>query len=227
MATQVRFRGRGPGPRSLDGCSVELWKLLPAGLDPSIIASTVPTSGSILELGAGVGRVTHPLLELGYKVTAVDNCAEMLAEIRGANTVLSDIEDLALGTLFDAVVLGSALIHAPAPGSRAALLETCRRHVKPSEVVLVQHYRDGWPATAAPGFLGDRDGIRVSIDDLVQDGSLFHLTMRYEAAGSTWTQSFTAETLNQLQIDNSLAHAGLSPECHLDQNATWLLARPI
>src|SRR5882672_183725 len=169
MATQVRFRGRGPGPRSLDGCSVELWKLLPAGLDPSIIASTVPTSGSILELGAGVGRVTHPLLELGYKVTAVDNCAEMLAEIRGANTVLSDIEDLALGTLFDAVVLGSALIHAPAPGSRAALLETCRRHVKPSEVVLVQHYRDGWPATAAPGFLGDRDGIRVSIDDLVQD----------------------------------------------------------
>jgi len=150
----------------------------------------------------------------------------MLAEIRGANTVLSDIEDLALGTLFDAVVLGSALIHAPAPGSRAALLETCRRHVKPSEVVLVQHYRDGWPATAAPGFLGDRDGIRVSIDDLVQDGSLFHLTMRYEAAGSTWTQSFTAETLNQLQIDNSLATRGAvarmspRPKCNVAARET-------
>ena len=123
MATTIRFRGSGPGPQSLDGCSVELWKLLPAGVEPSLIASAVPPRGSILELGAGVGRITHPLLALGYRVTAVDNSSEMLAEIRGATTVLSDIEDLALGTLFDAVVLASFLIHAPAPGARTALLE--------------------------------------------------------------------------------------------------------
>jgi len=34
--------------------------------------------GAILELGAGVGRITHPLLELSYRVTAVDNSPEML-----------------------------------------------------------------------------------------------------------------------------------------------------
>lgn len=93
-----------------------VWKLLAAGVEPSLIASIVPPRGSILELGAGVGRVTHHLIELGYRVTAVDNSSEMSAEIRGATTVLSDIEDLVLGTLFDAVVLGSFLIHAPAPG---------------------------------------------------------------------------------------------------------------
>ena len=103
MATTIRFRGSGPGPQTLDGCSVEFWKLLPAGAEPSLIASAVPPRGCILELGAGVGRITHPLLELGYRVTAVDNSSEMLAEIRGATTVLSNIEDLALSTLFDAV----------------------------------------------------------------------------------------------------------------------------
>ena len=48
--------------------------------------------------------------------------------------MLSDIEDLRLNTSFDAVILGSFLIHAPAPGARAALLEVCRRHVKPYHV---------------------------------------------------------------------------------------------
>jgi SAM-dependent methyltransferase len=110
MATTIRFRGSGPGPQTLDGCSVEFWKLLPAGVGPSLIASAVPRRGSILELGAGVGLITHPLLELGYRVTAVDNSSEMLAEISGATTALSDIEDLSLGTSFDAVILGSFLI---------------------------------------------------------------------------------------------------------------------
>lgn len=85
MATTIRFPGSGPGPQTLDGCSAEFWKLLPAGAEPSLIASTVPSGGSILELGAGVGRVTYPLLELGYRVTAVDNSSEMLAEISGAD----------------------------------------------------------------------------------------------------------------------------------------------
>jgi SAM-dependent methyltransferase len=100
MATTIRFRGSGPGSQSLDGCSVELWKLPPAGVEPSLIASAVPPRGSLLELGAGVGRITRPLLELGYRVAAVDNSSEMLAEIRGATTVLANIEDLALSTLF-------------------------------------------------------------------------------------------------------------------------------
>jgi SAM-dependent methyltransferase len=138
MATTIRFRGSGPGPQSLDGCSVELWKLLPAGVEPSLIASAVPPRGSILELGAGVGRITHPLLELGYRVTAVDNCSEMLAEIREATTVLANIEDLALSTLFDTVVLASFLVHAvvskfsnnlvtPLSGSRSSMFRRVAR----------------------------------------------------------------------------------------------------
>lgn len=226
MATKIRFRGSGPGLQTLDGCSVELWKLLPAGIEPSLIASAVPSRGSILELGAGVGRITHPLIELGYTVTAVDNSAGMLAEIRGATTVLCDIEELSLGMSFDAVVLGSFLIHAPVPGTRAALLEVCRRHVKHSGVVLVQHYREGWPASAMPGFMGERDGIKVFVDDVAHDGRFVGMALRHEAASGTWTQSFTAETLNQSELHDVLANAGLSFERHIDQDQSWLLARP-
>ena len=140
--------------------------------------------------------------------------------------MLSDIEDLMLGTSFDAVVLGSFLIHAPAPGARATLLEVCRRHVKPSSVVLIQHYRDGWPANAAPGFIGEKDGIKAFIDDVARDGRLVRMTLRHEAASGTWTQSFTAETLSQSELVDALAHAELSFERHLDQDPSWLLARP-
>jgi 2-polyprenyl-3-methyl-5-hydroxy-6-metoxy-1,4-benzoquinol methylase len=226
VATTIQFRGSGPGPQTLDGCSVEYWKLLPAGTEPSLIASIVPSRGSILELGAGVGRITHPLVELGYSVTAVDNSPEMLAEIRGATTVLSDIEELSLDISFDAVVLGSFLIHAPVHRTRAALLEVCRRHVKPSGVVLVQHYREGWLASAVPGLMGEKDGIKVFADEVAHDGRFVHITLRHEAARGTWTQSFVAEALSQWDLNDALANAGLSFERHIDQDRSWLLARP-
>lgn len=173
-----------------------------------------------------MGRITHPLVEFGYNVTAVDNSPEMLAEIRGATIVLSDIEELSLGISFDAVVLGSFLIHAPVTGTRAALLEVCRRHVKPSGVVLVQHYRVGWLASAVPGCMGEKDGIKVFIDGVARNGRIFRITLRHEAAHGTWTQRFAAEALSQSDLNDALANAGLSFERHIDQDRSWLLAKP-
>jgi SAM-dependent methyltransferase len=227
MTTTIRFGGSGPGPQTLDGCSVELWKLLPAGDDPSLIASVVPVGGSVLELGAGVGRVAHPLLELGYRVCAVDNSAEMLAQIKGAALALSDIEDLALGSVFDAVLLGSYLIHAPAPGARAALLKTCRLHVAPTGVVLVQHYGNDWPAKAVRGFQWENGGVKTFIDDVAVEGRLVQIAMRHEAGGGTWTQNFTTEPLTHSEIAKALTGAGLEFVRHIDNERRWSLARPI
>lgn len=227
MTTTIRFSGSGRGSRTLDGCSVELWKLLPAGDDPAVIASVVPPGGSVLELGAGVGRVTHPLLKMGYRVCAVDNSADMLAEIAGATTVLSDIEDLALGSAFDAVLLGSCLVHAPAPGARAALLRTCRLHVAPAGVVLVQHYRDGWPATAIRGLQWETGGVKTCIDEMEPNGRLVCMTLRYETVHGTWSQTFTTEPLSHAEIAEAFAGAGLEFVRHIDKERRWSLARPI
>ncbi|NEE16204.1 class I SAM-dependent methyltransferase, partial [Streptomyces sp. SID7499] len=75
-----------------------------------VIAGVAPAGASILELGCGAGRVTHPLVRRGFSVTAVDESPEMLEEIVGARRVRSPIESLDLGgERFDVVLLGSFL----------------------------------------------------------------------------------------------------------------------
>lgn len=67
--------------------------------------------GEILELMAGTGRLTLPLIEAGIPVTAVDFSAEMLARLSeklesgglSANVHQADIRDLSLGRTFDQV----------------------------------------------------------------------------------------------------------------------------
>ncbi|HET9557668.1 MAG TPA: class I SAM-dependent methyltransferase, partial [Actinomycetota bacterium] len=74
----------GPGAITPDGCSVELYALLPPMGEPEVVHAAVPPGTSILELGAGAGRMTHRLVELGHPVVAVDESGEMLARVRGA-----------------------------------------------------------------------------------------------------------------------------------------------
>lgn len=106
-------RGSGPGVITPDGCAVELYSLLPPGRDPKIIHDAVGPGASILELGAGASRVTHPLLRLGHEVVAVDESPMMLERIHGAETVRGRIEMLDLGRRFDAVLLASQLVNVP------------------------------------------------------------------------------------------------------------------
>jgi SAM-dependent methyltransferase len=122
--------GTGPGTITPDGCAVELYALLEATGEPAIVHAAVPAGASILELGAGAGRVTRPLVALGHPVVAVDESAEMLARVRGAETVRARIQELDLGRRFDAVLLASFLVNTddrdlrrPGPGLLAATVE--------------------------------------------------------------------------------------------------------
>lgn len=83
-----------------DGSPVELYARMPTFGEPELIHAAIPAGAEILELGSGAGRMTHRLLELGHPVTAVDSSAEMLAHVRGAQTVRSQIEGLDLGRRF-------------------------------------------------------------------------------------------------------------------------------
>jgi SAM-dependent methyltransferase len=141
--------GTGPGVITPDGCAVDLYALLPPMGEPWIVHAAVPAGASVLELGAGAGRVTHPLVALGHLVVAVDESSEMLARIRGAETVRARIQDLDLGRPFDAVLLASQLINVPDHGLRRRFLEACRDHVRDGGRVLVQRHPPSW-------FAGDR-----------------------------------------------------------------------
>ncbi|MGK9166518.1 class I SAM-dependent methyltransferase [Inquilinus limosus] len=224
MPSQIRFTGTGPGPRTQDGCAVELYRRLLPDDEPEIVAAVVPAGGSILELGSGPGRVTHPLVARGYAVTAVDNSAEMLTHIRGAETVLADIEELDLGRTFDAVLLGSTLINFPDPRTRAALLASCRRHVLPGGAVLIERRNPDIFATLQPGPAGEEAGIRHVIESVRHDGRLAHITLRSEAADAVWMQSYTHELIDDAQMAEELGSARLRLVRWLDLPRRWALA---
>ncbi|CAL9419046.1 class I SAM-dependent methyltransferase [Streptomyces sp. enrichment culture] len=220
-------QGTGPGAITPDGCAVELYARLPAGAEPDIVAAAVPEGARILELGSGVGRMTHPLLERGYAVTAVDESAEMLERVRGARTICSPIEDLDLGERFDAVMLASFLVHTGDVEVRRGLLRTCARHVEEDGCVLIQ--REGADYhTNLPRERVDPSGftVRILSADPVGDG-VNAVRAEYEFPDAVWTQTFRTRPLTREQFEEALGEAGLAVDRYLTEDGTWVRAVPV
>lgn len=80
---------------------------------PFFVREANRTPGEVLELLAGTGRVSIPLLEAGARLTCVDSSAAMLAVLReklarrrlAATVVQSDVRALSLGRQFDLVII--------------------------------------------------------------------------------------------------------------------------
>lgn len=80
---------------------------------PFFVSRARETQGEILELMAGTGRVTLPLVEAGARVTCVDNAGEMLALLRdklakrglSADVHQMDVRRLAFDKRFDLILI--------------------------------------------------------------------------------------------------------------------------
>lgn len=217
-------QGTGPGAITPDGCAVELYSRLPSGPEADVIAAAVPPGAHILELGSGVGRMTHPLLERGFTVTAVDESAEMLDRVRGARTICSPIEDLDLGETFDVVLLASFLVHAGDVEVRRGLLRTCVRHVAEGGCVLIQ--REGADYhTNLPRQRVDPSGftVRILSAEPVADG-VNSVHAEYVFPDATWTQTFRSRPLTREQFEEALAEAGLTVDKYLTEDGIWVRA---
>ncbi|MDQ0931736.1 class I SAM-dependent methyltransferase [Streptomyces turgidiscabies] len=216
--------GTGPGAITPDGCAVELYSRLQIGDEPDIIAAAVPAGAHILELGSGVGRMTHALLERGFTVTAVDESAEMLERVRGARTIRSPIEDLDLRETFDVVLLASFLVHAGDAEVRRGLLRTCARHLAEGGRVLIQRegadYHTNLPRErVGPG----GSTIRLVSSEPVGDG-VNSVRAEYEFPDAVWTQTFLARPLTPAQFEEALGEAGLRVDRYLTQDGVWVSA---
>ncbi|MFI7348695.1 class I SAM-dependent methyltransferase [Streptomyces sp. NPDC049936] len=220
-------QGTGPGAITPDGCAVELYSRLPAGPEPDIVAAAVPGGAHILELGSGVGRMTHPLLKRGFSVTAVDESAEMLEHVRGARTICGPIEHLDLGERFDVVMMASFLVHTGDVEVRRGLLRTCARHVADDGCVLIQ--REGADYhTNLPRERVDPSGftVRILSADPVAEG-VNSVRAEYEFPDAVWTQTFLARPLTKEQFEQALAEAGLRVDRYLTDDGTWVRAIPM
>ncbi|MEU9239872.1 methyltransferase domain-containing protein [Streptomyces sp. NPDC048385] len=220
------YEGTGPGAITPDGCAVELYSRLTAGAEPDIIEAAVPAGARILELGSGVGRMTHPLVERGFTVTAVDESAEMLERVRGARTIRSTIEGLDLGEKFDVVMLASFLVHSGDVEVRRGMLRTCAAHVADGGCVLIQ--REGADYhTKVPRERVDPSGYTVRLVSAEPvGGGVNSVRAEYEFPDATWTQTFLARPLTREQFEEALAEAGLEVTEYLTEDGTWVKAVP-
>jgi SAM-dependent methyltransferase len=220
------YQGTGPGEITPDGCAVDLYARLPVGSEPEVIASAVSPPATLLELGSGAGRVTRPLVRLGFRVTAVDESAAMLARIDSAQVVCSSIENLSLDQRFDAVLLSSFLVHAGDPAVGDALLRTCRRHVAETGIVLIQREGADWHDRLPRETAMAGGTARVVSSTPATDG-VRSVRVEYDFPDAQWTQTFLSRPLNDEQFDGMMARAGLRVERYLTPDRTWVLARAI
>lgn len=228
MSLEMRegYGGTGPGAITPDGCAVDLYARLPVREEPDIIAAAVPAGASILELGSGVGRMTHPLTERGFTVTAVDESAEMLERVRGARTICSPVEALDAGGTFDVVLLASFLVHAGDVAVRQGMLDTCRRHVADGGCVLIQREGPDYH-TNLPRERVDPSGftVRIVSAEPVGDG-VNSVRAEYEFPDAAWTHTFLARPLTREQFEEALAQAGLKVDRYLTDDQVWVRAVP-
>jgi SAM-dependent methyltransferase len=225
MNQEARNPATGRGVLARDGSAVELYKLLEHLGEADIVHGTIPDGAAILELGCGVGRVTHPLLALGHPVTAVDDCAEMLAEVRGAQTLCADVATVRLGRRFPCVLLMSCLFNEAHDELRQAFLQTCAAHVDEDGVVVIQAHDPGFLDRAKPGPLGaDHNGVTFGWRRVERNGDVVSGTLEYRHCTDVWTQTFTARVFGEDGIRDELRRAGLRFDCWI-VGSNWFTAK--
>jgi SAM-dependent methyltransferase len=112
--------------------------------DEEIYASLTPADGSILELGAGSGRLTAGLATRGFAVTGVEIAPAMLAQAEARRSGLpgavqarmtlrrGDMTELVSAARFDLVICPYfTLAHVPAGAAWKRAFETAARHLAP------------------------------------------------------------------------------------------------
>ena len=180
----------------------------------------------MLELGCGVGRVTRVLLAGGYCVTAVDNSPEMLAHVPSqASKICADIEVLALGTTFDAVIFASCLINIPDAAIRAAQLAKCRDHLKPDGHLVFERYDPNWLSNVQIGPLAKAGDIEMHVDAVQRDGPNVYLCLRYRDGSEDWLHCFTGTILTDDDVRSCLLSAGFTAPSWIDSR--WGVAKAI
>lgn len=201
-----------------------LYAALPALGEPEIVHDAVPARSEILELGAGAGRITRGLLALGHPVVAVDQSPEMLALVEGAETVVADIESLALGRRFPVVLLASNFVNDPDRARVRTYLERCALHVATDGQVLAQGYPRNWQPDSAWRELG---GVRLRLRSFELDGALLRGEMEYLVDGEQLLHAFEALLVDEAQLDADLQSAGLRRRRYLDDACSWIEAVPL
>lgn len=221
----MNLPGTGRGAITDDGCAVELYRRFPHQGEADLIHAAVPDGATILDLGCGTGRIAHPLIELGHPVTAVDASPEMLAHVRGAQLVRSEIADLDLGRTFDVVLIASHLVNTVDDARRRGLLRAGARHLGPDGVLIAEQYPPTWFDEVCDRSGGQIGDVLADLTEVRRDGDVVSATIRYRTGAELWTQTFDALRLDDAALRGELSAAGLRFGRWLVEDRSWFTAR--
>ncbi|MFD1506154.1 daptide-type RiPP biosynthesis methyltransferase [Georgenia yuyongxinii] len=149
--------------------------------------------GPVLDLAAGLGRMTVPLLALRREVTALELSGDVLDRLvrrlqqapaplrQRCTTVQADMADFAIDRSYAAVVLGGASVSLLDGVGRMGLYRSVRRHLAPGGRFLLSTVDHG-ASTALPPELGT--------EVVTPSGHAYRVYEYWQADAPTWT--FTA-----------------------------------
>ena len=152
----------------------------------------------------------------------------MLAHVRGAETVLSSIQSLALHRTFDVVLLMSFVIETADDELRRAFLRTCREHVADDGCVILQRQPPEWYDTVQPFERDTGDGRTARHDERSSraEPDLLAATMEYTVGDRRWTHFFLSRRLDDDFLEAALGEAGLTMSGFLGGDRGWVRAVP-
>jgi SAM-dependent methyltransferase len=209
-----------------DGSPVAVYLAAPPGDTAEVALEVVQPPASVLELGAGAGRETRPLVACGYDVTAVDDSPAMLEHVTGARTVEADLFTLDLAERYDLVLGGSHFVDDADPARRAALHATCARHLAEGGAVLLERYDPDW-ATDPVTYHGRSGPVSISFEVLERTTTWTEARLVYELAERTWTQQFRFTAVTPESVDAEAREHGLAVVDVHGEDATWLELRAV
>lgn len=182
--------------------------------------------GSILEMGAGRGRVTRLLAEGGGEVVGIDICGDLLSQARRrfrdhhrVHLLIADMRQLALEKRFDLIVAANdPFTHLTEDDDRRAGVEAAGRHLRPGGSFIldipwlpVEEYRE---ACCASGLIREKtteEGLTVR-ERWRCDPQTRRCATRYEYSRGgdvVQTATFHARLWSEAELEWRLERAGL------------------
>ncbi|MBE7940694.1 class I SAM-dependent methyltransferase [Ramlibacter aquaticus] len=166
---------------------------------------------TVLELGAGTGRLTRVLLDWGTIPTAVDSSNEMLAHIpAGVDRICSTIEVLDLSRTFDTVLLASCLINHPEKRVRQSFIQCAARHLRRGGRLILERHDPQWLLNAIPGRAAAAGPAVIFVEHVARTGGCISMRLHYETQAHSWTQEFLVAALGEQEIERELAQLGFT-----------------
>jgi len=105
----------------------------------NLIVDSIPSGGSILDLGCGTGEpIAQFFIEKGFKVTGVDGSKKMIAlcqkRFPQAKWMVSDMREINLKQRFDAIIAWHSFFHLDFDSQRT-MFKLFDAHIKPGGVL--------------------------------------------------------------------------------------------